>query len=112
MVRQEMSITQHWNVSCRLSDNGLRLNLAKCNFAKQSVSYLGYTWNSSGMRPGDEKLQAIKNMEKPKNGEELRAFLGLATYLGSNNVPHFSTLVNLLWSLPNFGMGCSHCAGL
>ena len=40
-------------------------------------------------------------MEKPKNGEELRSILGLATYLGSNNVPHFSTLVNPLWSLPN-----------
>ena len=46
----------------RLSDNGLQLILAKCNFGKQSVSFLGYTWNSSGMRPGDEKLQAIKNM--------------------------------------------------
>ena len=45
----------------------------------------------------------IKNMEKPKNGEELRSFLGLATYLGSNNIPHFSTLVNPLWSLPNSG---------
>ena len=55
------------------------------------------------MRPGDEKLQAIKNMEKPKNGEELRSFLGLATYLGSNNVPHFSNHVNPLWSLPNSG---------
>ena len=50
----------------RLSDNGLRLNLPKCNFAKQFVSFLGYTWNSSGMRPGDEKLQATKNIEKPK----------------------------------------------
>ena len=75
----------------------------KCNFAKQSVSFLDYTWNSSGMQPGDEKLQAIKNMEKPKNGEELRSLLGLATYLGSNNVPHFSTLVNPLWRLPNSG---------
>ena len=87
----------------RLSYNGLRLNLAKCNFAKQSIFFLGYTWNSSGMRPGDEKLQAIKNMEKPKNGEELRSFLDLAANLDSNNIPHFSTLVNPLWSLPNLG---------
>ena len=47
------------HVMQRLSDNGLRLNLAKCNFAKQSISFLGYTWNSSGMRPGDEKLAIV-----------------------------------------------------
>ena len=87
----------------RLKVNGMRLNREKCHFAKSQVNFLGHIWTAEGVTPDARKLSAIKNIALPATGEELRSFLGLATYLGSHSVPHFSTVVAPLWTMPKSG---------
>ena len=41
-----------------------------------------------------KKLKCNTEMDYSKTGEDLRSFLGMATYLGSTNIPHFSILVD------------------
>ena len=48
------------------------------------------------MIPDARKLDAIKHVALPSTGEALRPFLGLATYLGSHSVPHFSSGCSLV----------------
>ena len=63
----------------RIQQAHLRLNARKCIFAT-SVQYLGHTLSSSGVTPGQCKIEAIKNLAPPKNTKQLKSFLGLANY--------------------------------
>ena len=90
-------------VLSRLLDNGVRLNLGKSVFAKAEVEFIGHRWSKAGIAPSAEKLKAIENMPKPSTCEELRSFLGLAAYVGSRTVPHFSTKASSLWELGSTG---------
>ena len=65
----------------KLVNARLSVNFAKCNFAAPSQEYLGMVVDSTGIRPAPSKLEAVINMPRPTNVEELRAFLGLTGYL-------------------------------
>ena len=71
-----------------LKESGLRLNANKCHFAKSHVEFLGHSWSAAGVTPDAGKLDAISQASRRV---QLRSFLGLASYLGSHAVPHFST---------------------
>ena len=43
----------------RLQDNGLTINIKKCNFAQPQLTFLGYTVNGQGIKPVVKKLEAI-----------------------------------------------------
>ncbi|XP_046143429.1 uncharacterized protein K02A2.6-like [Osmia bicornis bicornis] len=60
----------------RLKAYGLSINLSKSVFGAHSVQYLGYLTDSMGARPVPEKVEAIKNYNKPKTIADLRRFLG------------------------------------
>ncbi|CAM1303802.1 Uncharacterised protein r2_g1367 [Pycnogonum litorale] len=63
-----------------LQNAGLRLRREKCEFSKQSLSYLGHIINSEGIRPRKDKIKAIEEAPKPSNVAELRSYLGLLNY--------------------------------
>ena len=50
---------------------GITLN-EKCVFSKPSVTFLGYVIDGEGCRPDPKKVQAITEMETPKNVSEVR----------------------------------------
>lgn len=56
------------------------INVAKCNFAKEKVNYLGYTIDKQGTRPLEDRVEAIKRHEKPTNVSEFRRFLGIINF--------------------------------
>ena len=58
----------------------LKLNIAKSTFGASEVSYLGYTINGDGIKPGVEKLEAVKNFQMPNSVKKIREFVGLANY--------------------------------
>ena len=64
----------------RILQNGLHLKASKCSFFKSEIKYLGYLVTASGIMPDPTKVEAIKNIEAPKNVDELRSFLGLTGY--------------------------------
>jgi len=64
----------------RLQDAGLKVNAEKSKFAMQEIEYLGFLINRSGIKPLDQKVQAILNLDRPKNLKELRRVLGIVQY--------------------------------
>lgn len=60
---------------------GLTLNKEKCVFRSQRIKFLGHIFTPDGIKPDDEKIEAIKKIEIPKNKKQLQRFLGMITYL-------------------------------
>ncbi len=46
----------------RLQTNNLKINLHKCFFDNNEVSYLGFTLTPEGIKPGKNKLKAYKDI--------------------------------------------------
>jgi predicted aspartyl protease len=64
----------------RLRTYGLKLNVLKCTFATDHVAYLGFTLTKEGVKPGEEKLTAVRNFPEPDTVTKIREFTGLANY--------------------------------
>src|SRR6185295_5014866 len=67
-------------VFTRIRKAGLRLNIVKCNFWMQSLPFLGHIISANGIAPDPQKIEAVHNIQPPKNVTQLRSFLGLARY--------------------------------
>lgn len=70
----------------RFSKFGITINLAKCDFGKTKVEFLGYEVSIGGVRPLSHKIEAIKKFPKPENIEQLRRFLGMVNFY-RNHLP-------------------------
>jgi transposase InsO family protein len=82
--------------TCR--DARLRLKAPKCFFAQDEIEMIGYVLNKNGRRFSDSRLDAIRNIAKPKNQSELRSFLGAVnTY--RDFIDHFSDICIPLYDL-------------
>ena len=64
----------------KLRENNLKLKLSKCSFGAKKVSYLGFTLSPEGVRPGVDKLGAVKLFPEPTTIRRVREFLGLTNY--------------------------------
>lgn len=64
----------------RLCAASLTLNLAKCEFGKAVVTYLGKQVGQGRVCPVTAKVQAILDFPAPQTRRELRRFLGMAGY--------------------------------
>lgn len=64
----------------RLTGENLTVNLAKCEFAKATVTYLGKVVGQGYVRQVDAKVLAIKEFPVPVTKKELMRFLGLVGY--------------------------------
>lgn len=63
-----------------LRQEGLTLNLKKCAFLQTSVSYLGFEIQQGTVKPGADKIRAVKDFPTPTNVHNIRQFLGLTGY--------------------------------
>jgi hypothetical protein len=64
-------------VLCRLYHAGLSMNLKKCNFIQESVSYLGHVVYPGKFAVAAKNTHALRTAKPPKTQTELRSFLGL-----------------------------------
>ena len=68
--------TEHLNnlklVMDRLLSYGLHVNLEKCEFFQEKVSYVGHEIDSEGLHKSPEKIKAVKEAKPPENVSELR----------------------------------------
>ncbi|KAI2649596.1 Retrovirus-related Pol polyprotein [Labeo rohita] len=69
----------------RLSNASLTLNLAKCEFGKATVTYLGKEVGQGQVRPVEAKVTAILEFPVPITRRELRRFLVLAAPVFTSN---------------------------
>lgn len=73
--------TKHLNILFeRLDKFGIKINIDKCIFGKSEVSFLGYTVNTHGSKPPDERIEVIKNAQRPITIKQLRRFLGMINF--------------------------------
>ena len=63
-----------------LAENGLKIKLSKCEFAKESIKVLGHVVDKNGVRLDMKKADAIQNYPVPRSARDVRSFLGLASY--------------------------------
>lgn len=82
----------------RLAHAHLTVNLAKCDFAKATVTYLGRVVGQGRVCPVRAKVQAIDNYVPPTTKKELMRFLGLVGYYRCF-CRNFSTVVAPLTNL-------------
>lgn len=61
----------------RLAYATLTLNLAKCEFAKTTVTYLGWEVRHGQAQPINDEIVVINEYPKPKTRHGLQRFLGM-----------------------------------
>jgi RNase H-like domain found in reverse transcriptase/Reverse transcriptase (RNA-dependent DNA polymerase)/Integrase zinc binding domain/Integrase core domain/Chromo (CHRromatin Organisation MOdifier) domain/Retroviral aspartyl protease len=61
----------------RLYSAGLSLNLKKCYFFKETVSYLGHVIHPGKLSVAEKNTHALRTAKPPTTQSELRSFLGL-----------------------------------
>lgn len=64
----------------RLQKLGLRANLEKCYFFKDSVQYCGHEVTKDGIWKTKDKIDAVLRTPAPEHLTQLRSFLGLVNY--------------------------------
>ena len=82
----------------RLAEARLTVNLAKCEFARATVAYLGRVVGQGQVRPVDAKVKAVVQFPTPTTKKELMRFLGMVGYYRSF-CQNFSSVVAPLTDL-------------
>lgn len=68
---------------------GLTLNLSKCNFMQQTLTFLGHILSSSGIKTDPAKVEAVTFFPTPQSLKDVQRFLGLAGWY-HRCIAHFS----------------------
>lgn len=90
-------------VLSRLKQRNVQLNLKKCVFGVTRLEFLGHLITENGIEPSEGKTEALRSFRKPENANELRSFLGLASYL-SRFIPNLATVDHSLRNLTKKGV--------
>ena len=73
-----------------LQQNGLKLNIDKCQFFKSNIDYLGFNISVEGIKPTSAKIEEITSFPTPGDTDGLRRFLGMVGYY-RKLIPNFAT---------------------
>ncbi|KFM57554.1 Transposon Ty3-I Gag-Pol polyprotein, partial [Stegodyphus mimosarum] len=82
----------------RAREKNVKFNLNKCKIGLNEVKYMGHIFSKDGLKPDEDKIKAIININTPKNVKELETFLGMITYV-SRFIPNVSELTSCLRDL-------------
>ena len=63
-----------------MNQYGLKLKPEKCDFARESVAFLGNLIRPDGIMPDQERVRAISDIETLKRVTEVRSFLSFTGF--------------------------------
>ena len=81
-----------------VKESGITLSPNKCNLGYQSLLLLGQKVSRLGLSTHKEKVEAIIQLEPPRNIPTLQTFLGMMTYFASY-IPFYTWIVAPLFKL-------------
>ena len=97
--------TLHQVLTClREREHGLYLKPSKCKIGFTQLQYLGHLVGEGVMSPLQDKVRAIKDMEKPSTVTQLRSFLGSVGYY-QRFIPHFNAIAAPLQQMTSSKLG-------
>ena len=82
----------------RLRDHKLFGKMAKCEFGKAKMEFLGHIVNGNGISVEPGKVSAVQDWETPQNPHDIQSFLGLANYY-RRFIPKYAHLTSPLTQL-------------
>jgi hypothetical protein len=81
-----------------IENSGVTLTTSKCHFGYQSLLLLGKKVSSLGLSTHKEKVDAILQLDTPKNPHDLQIFLGMMVYF-SSYIPFYAWIATPLFDL-------------
>src|SRR6202453_4174920 len=81
-----------------IEKSGVTLTVTKCHFRYQSLLLLGQKVSQLGLLTHKEKVDAVLELEEPKNCHDLQVFLGMMVYF-STYIPFYAWIAGPLFSL-------------
>ena len=78
MKKHEMEVRETMK---KLEKAGYTLNPEKYEFFKNEIKWFGHKIDRKGIRPLQDKLEAITEINTPQNEKTLKSFLGAIHYL-------------------------------
>ena len=63
-----------------LREAGFEMRVAKCNFMKSEIKYLGRVVSAEGVKPDPKAVAKLRDWEIPRNKTKMQSFLGFANY--------------------------------
>ena len=87
----------------RAEEKNLKFNLAKFQFKKKEVKYVGHILTSEGIKADPDKVKAIKDMPAPTDKAGVRRFIGMINFL-SPYCENLSSIIRPLTELTKQGM--------
>lgn len=68
------------DIFTRLRSHNLKLKPGKCQFATESLHFLGHIITSDGVHMDPERSSSVSKFPVPRNHKDVRSFLGLCNY--------------------------------
>ncbi len=81
-----------------LKGNGVKLNMSKCEMAKNEVTFLGYKISKEGSQPDPKNVEAVLEMRPPTKVKEVKRFLGMTGFY-RKHIPNHAKIVTPLTNL-------------
>ena len=64
----------------RCGERNIRINLEKCKFLSEEVTYMSHTLTNADLKPGEEKVRAITKFPASHDLHHLKPFIGMVKY--------------------------------
>ncbi|CAF1570197.1 unnamed protein product, partial [Rotaria magnacalcarata] len=83
-----------------LSQHNFQLNPSKCSIFRQQIDYLSHTISQQGVKPNNEKIQAIIKLREPSTLVEANKFLGAISWY-RKFIPRFASVAAPIHKITN-----------
>lgn len=64
----------------RLEEHNLAINVAKCEFGKTELTFVGHSVSPDGISPLPDRVEAVRNFQRPTTVKELKSFLAVINF--------------------------------